>query len=176
MLKQSFQLGSSKHNQGAIVSGYKNTKTQQDISKTEVENIWKQHPEGSSATRIIKIRCRCYRSLGHKKAQCPGKKAGGKSKSNKRARWEKKQRNKKRKARHQERDRTFQKIGDASPLPSRYNLRSNPRWLSENLERDYYNRQQPKLHDNTGSTPLICFTCRKPGHKSYVWPEKEIRT
>jgi hypothetical protein len=37
-------------------------------------------------------------------------------------------------------------------------------------------RQQPELKALMLATPFVCFTCNKPGHKSYECPEKKTPT
>jgi hypothetical protein len=108
--------------------------------------------------------------------------------------WEDRQRNKKRKADHQVRDRPFQKARNTPPLPPRSGFHSGPSQPSRNYggggnhysgNKTYggqnqgggsYHRQQPAQRTNSGSTPFVCFTCNKPGHKSYECPEKKTPT
>ncbi|XP_025801385.1 uncharacterized protein LOC112880861 [Panicum hallii] len=108
--------------------------------------------------------------------------------------WEDRQRNKKRQTDHQVRDRPFQKTRNAPPLPPRSGFRpgssqpsrsfggggnhysSNRTHGGQNQGGGNYHRQQPAQRTNSGSTPFVCFTCNKPGHKSYECPEKKTST
>ncbi|XP_025798638.1 uncharacterized protein LOC112878607 [Panicum hallii] len=108
--------------------------------------------------------------------------------------WEDRQRNKKLQTDHQVRDRPFQKARNAPPLPPRSGFRPGSSQPSRNCggggnhysgNRTHggqnqgggnYHRQQPAQRTNSGSTPFVCFTCNKPGHKSYECPEKKTST
>ncbi|XP_025800065.1 uncharacterized protein LOC112879864 [Panicum hallii] len=108
--------------------------------------------------------------------------------------WEDRQRSKKRQTDHQVRDRPFQKTRNAPPLPPRSGFRSgssqpgrnfsgggnhysgNRTHGGQNQGGGNYHRQQPAQRTNSGSTPFVCFTCNKPGHKSYECPEKKTPT
>lgn len=86
-----------------------------------------QQPDGSTTTRKDMIRCRTCRRRGHKRIQCPGM-----AKAAKRACKERKQCNKKRKAKHQGEGKNLKKPREASPLPPQYSLRSNASKMNKN--------------------------------------------
>ena len=74
------------------------------------------HTGENSASGEIKLRCRSCRQRGHKKAECPGRKALGKKKPAKKVRKKDKQHGKRRKALHQNLGGTPPGVKDASPL------------------------------------------------------------
>jgi hypothetical protein len=104
------------------------------------------------------------------------------------------QRNIKPMADHQVRDRTFQKMRNAPPLPQRSSFHSssnqpnrnyggegnyypgNKTYRGQNQGGGGYHRQQPVQRTNCGSTPFVCITYNKPSHKSYDCPEKKTQT
>ena len=104
--------------------------------------------------------------------------------------WEDRQCNKKRRADQPMRDRPFQKHRSAPPPPSRSGYRTssvppNRSFGGGGNQNTYnrgptqgggdYNRFQQVQRANTGTTPVVCFTCRKPGHKSYDCPTRGPR-
>ena len=127
----------------------------------------------NGAPEEFMLKCRSCRQRGHKRAECPGRKALGKKKPAKKVRKENKQHGKRRKGLHQGLDRTPPGVKDASSIPHENSLQSNSSKPSKNLERDHYNSQQPRLDNTTESATIICFACNKVGHKASYCPEKK---
>jgi hypothetical protein len=108
--------------------------------------------------------------------------------------WEDRQRDKKRKTEYQTHDRNSRRSWNAPPLPPRNSF--HPDLSHQN--RDFSgrngqysgnrtfggqtrgggssNRQQLAPKAPTPATQFVCFTCNKPGHKSYECPEKKTPT
>jgi hypothetical protein len=106
-------------------SDHQNNKSKQGDGQTK-EEMWEQHPNMDKVTEKAMIRCRSFRMRGHKRSQCPVKKARGKAKTAKRSNQEDRQHNKKRKLKHHTQDGTLQKPRDAHSLSPRNNFRSGP--------------------------------------------------
>ena len=104
--------------------------------------------------------------------------------------WEDRNREKKRKANHQPRNRILQKPRSVPPLPPRNSFRFGPIQPSRNISeggnqltddrdqeeqtQDGEDHNQPLMQETNAETPtVICFTCNQPGHKSYRCPEKK---
>ena len=119
------------------------------------------------------LKCRSCRQRGHKRVECPWRKALRKKKPAKKVCKKDKQHGKRRKPLHQDLGGTPPGVKDASQLPHQNNLQSNSSKLSKNLERDHYNSQQPRLDNTTESATIICFACNKVGHKASYCPEKK---
>ena len=64
-------------------------------------------------------------------------------------------------------------VKDASPLLHQNTLQSNSSKPNNNLERDHYSSQQPRLYTTTESATIICFACDKIGHTASYCPEKK---
>jgi len=131
------------------------------------------HTGENSAPGEIMLKCRSCRQRGHKRAECPGRKALGKKKPAKKVRKKDKRHGKRRKALHQDLGGTPPGVKDASPLLHQNTLQSNSSKPNNNLERDHYSSQQPRLNTTTESATIICFACDKIGHKASYCPEKK---
>jgi hypothetical protein len=53
----------------------------QDIGQLQKETTLEQQPEKTNAAGNITSRCRNCKKIGHKRAECPGKKPGGQAES-----------------------------------------------------------------------------------------------
>jgi len=95
------------------------------------------HTGKKSAPEETMLKCRSCRRRGHKRAECPGRKALGKKKPAKKIRKKDKQRGKRRKALHQDLGGTPPGVKDASPLLHQNTLQSNSSKPNNNLERDH---------------------------------------
>jgi hypothetical protein len=108
--------------------------------------------------------------------------------------WEDRQRDKKRKTEYQTHDRNSRRSWNAPSLPPRNSFRpdlshqnrdfsgKNGQYLGNKTFGGQIpgggssNRQQPAPKAPTPATPFVCFTCNKPGHKSYECPDQRIPT
>ena len=110
----------------------------QHIGQTLEQYTEMTHMGENSAPGEIKLRYRSYRQRGHKRAECPGRKALGMKKPANKVRKDK-HHGKRRKALHKDLGGTPPGVKDTSPLPHQNNLQSNSSKPSKNLERDHYN-------------------------------------